>query len=118
MNSLSVNILTYNGASAFIDKAIESVIPYADEILVFDTGSKDNTRELLKKYPVKVFYEDVQHLGETWTNSEKDILLTDFLNRLKNESIGDIILKIDDDEIFPKELMEEIINLDLINPIY
>jgi glycosyltransferase involved in cell wall biosynthesis len=108
MQKLSVNIITYNGATSFINYAIESVIPYAEDILVYDTGSTDNTIELLKDYPVRVFQEDIQHLGETWTNSPKDERLTEILNILKDESSGDYILKIDDDEVFPQPLMREI----------
>lgn len=108
MQKLSVNIITYNGATSFIDYAIESVLPYAEEILVYDTGSTDNTLEVLKEFPVRVYQEDIQYLGETWTNSPKDEKLTALLNRMKDESSGDYILKIDDDEVFPPPLMKEI----------
>lgn len=115
----AVNILTYNGASAFLKEAIESVYPYVDEIRVCDTGSIDGTKELLEKYnKVILTYEDVQPLGETWTKSAKDIALTRLLNELKQQTQSEWILKMDDDEIFPKVLMEEILELNGKYPIY
>ncbi|OHD14407.1 MAG: hypothetical protein A2Y41_13915 [Spirochaetes bacterium GWB1_36_13] len=97
---LSVNILTYKGE--FLDKAIASVRPYADEVIVKDTAA-------------------IQHLGKAWTNSPLDIELTRLLNEMKDESKGGWILKVDDDEIFTTELMEEIMKIvrsDDDTPIY
>jgi len=97
---LSVNILTYKGE--FLDKAVASVKPYADEIIIKDTAN-------------------IQNLGEVWTNSPLDIELTRMLNAMKQESKGDWILKVDDDEVFTTELMEEIIGIVRSNddtPIY
>lgn len=94
---LSVNILTLNGE--FLDKAVKSVKPYAHEIIIRDTT-------------------DIQHLGRAWTNSPLDVRLTEILNEMKAESTGDWILKIDDDEIFPQVLMEEILMKVNGRPIY
>lgn len=99
---LSVNILTLRGENEFLELAVESVRPYADEVIIEDTS-------------------DIQHLGKAWTNSSLDVELTRLLNEMKKESQGDWILKVDDDEIFTKELMEEIIeivNSDDETPIY
>lgn len=113
-----VNIITYNGVSAFIEKTIESVLPYADEVIVFDTGSTDNTVEVLKKYPIYVATKNVQSLGKVWTDSPIDVALTNILNEMKKQTKSGWILKIDDDEIFPQEVMEEIKNLEPTFPIY
>lgn len=87
---LSVNILTLKGnEDGFLQQAVESVRPYACEVLIKDTSS-------------------IQFLGEAWTNSPLDIELTRLLNNMKEQSVGDWILKIDDDELFPTILMEEI----------
>lgn len=87
---LSVNILTLD--SEFLDRVVAAVEPYADEILVKDTA-------------------DIQHLGKAWTNSPLDVELTKRLNDMKKESRGEWILKVDDDEIFTRELMEEIMEV-------
>ena len=119
-------MLTYNGLGSFIKQAIEVIEPLVDEIIICDTGSTDGTVEYLKSlmsnYPligkVKVFYEDIQYLGETWANSPKDVRLTELLNELKRQTESEWILKIDDDEIFPKELMNEILTMEKKSLIY
>ena len=85
--NLSVNIMTCS--NEFLEMTLNSVKPYADEIIVKDTST-------------------LFHLGEPWTNSSLDVRLTEILNEMKNESKGKWILKIDDDEIWPKEVMNEI----------
>lgn len=107
--NIAVNMLTYNGASAFIREALGSVYPFIDEIRVYDTGSTDDTVEVIKaEFPkVIVSQYDVQHLGKIWTQSPKDRELTRLLNQIKSETQADWILKIDDDEIFPSALIEE-----------
>jgi len=57
---ISVIIPTYNRAE-FISKAIESVLEQsykADEIIIIDDGSNDNTKEIVKNYPVKYIYQE------------------------------------------------------------
>lgn len=53
--SLSVLILTKNEEKN-IARAIESVKPIADEIIVLDSGSTDNTVEIAKSLGAKVFF--------------------------------------------------------------
>ena|SRR3990167_4243664 len=107
--TIAVNMLTYNGASAFIREALGSVYPFIDEIRVYDTGSTDDTLEVVKTLFPKVIISqhDVQHLGKIWTQSPKDRELTRLLNQIKQETQADWILKIDDDEIFPSGLIHE-----------
>lgn len=116
--SIAVNIITLNGCSSFLQQAINAVDGLVDEIVVCDTGSTDGTYEWLRTRGVKLFREDVQSMGETWTGSAKDIRLTELLNELKNQTESEWILKIDDDEIFPKELIAEIIEMEKTSPIY
>lgn len=120
--NLALNMLTYNGAE-FIEKALLSVLPYVQEAYIIDTGSTDSTikiiRSLIGKFPYLSYaVTDVQSMGETWTGSPKDAALTMFLNDMKEWTKAEWILKVDDDEYFPKELMEEIINLKPEAPIY
>lgn len=109
----AVNMLTLNGATSFIQEAIGAVYDFCDEIRVFDTGSTDRTVNFIEyKFPkVKVSRYKIQHLGETWTGSDKDKVLTSLLNELKIKTKEKWILKIDDDEIFPKCLLQELSDL-------
>lgn len=74
-----------------ISRCLESVINYVDEILIFDTGSTDETPELAQQLGAVVRYG-------TWDN--------DF-SKARNESIkharGEWILFLDADEEIPEE---------------
>ena len=116
MIDLALNMIIWD-AEDFLERSLRSTLPYVKEAHVTDTGSTDKTMEILAKmkseFPfLKYIREDVQHLGELWTDSQKDVALTDLLNKLKQRTKADWILKVDDDEIFPDFLMEEIINLE------
>ncbi len=53
--SLSVVIITYN-EEAKIARCLDSIIPIADEVIVLDSFSTDNTKQICQQYDVK-FYE-------------------------------------------------------------
>ena len=55
--SLSVIMIAMNEADR-IERGLESVKGWADEIIVLDSGSKDNTVEIAKRYTDKVFETD------------------------------------------------------------
>lgn len=55
--TISVVINTYN-EEAYIRKCIESVIPFADEIVVCDMYSEDKTVEIATSLGAKVIYHD------------------------------------------------------------
>ena len=59
MNSISIIIIVKNGES-FIEKALESA-KWADEIIILDSGSKDKTIEISKKY-TRLYYETNKNL--------------------------------------------------------
>lgn len=40
---------------AVLDKCLRSIMSYVDEIIIVDTGSSDNTREIAEKYTDKIF---------------------------------------------------------------
>jgi glycosyltransferase involved in cell wall biosynthesis len=57
---ISVIIPTYNRAS-FLEKTIKSVLNQTkevDELIVIDDGSKDNTKEIVKKYNIKYIFQE------------------------------------------------------------
>ena len=115
MKSLALNMLVWNEVD-LLSGALNSVMPYVSEAHIIDTGSTDNTMRILevaKEVWPKLEYEqiDVQHLGEVWTGSKKDNKLTQLLNELKFKTKSEWILKVDSDEVFPKETMEEIMEL-------
>lgn len=82
--NISANILTRNRLP-MLQKAIDSVRPFVNEIVVCDTGSTDGTVEWLKTQDVKFIQKEwVKHFG----------LMRNFV---REHSSGDYILTIDDD---------------------
>src|SRR3990167_7568749 len=104
IKSLAVNIITNNGLDGFVLEAIRSVHNYIQEIVVVDDGSMDDTRFAIRnEFPeVKILRRESQHFYE------RAMLLND----AKFDTRSEWILRIDDDEIFPEETMEEILNLE------
>lgn len=97
MKTLGVSMIVKN-ESAMIEACLESVKD-ADEIVIVDTGSEDNTIELCKKYTDKVF---------TYTGcNDKEGYLADFSDA-RNHSIDkcttDYILIIDADEVLESDI--------------
>jgi glycosyltransferase involved in cell wall biosynthesis len=92
---LSVIIITKNEAE-HIGRCLASV-DWADEIIVLDSGSGDNTVELCKAYTDKVFITDWPGFG-----LQKQ--------RALDKAQGDWILSIDADEVVTSELRLEIEN--------
>ncbi len=87
--SLSIAIITRNEAKN-IGRCLESV-KWADEIIVVDSGSTDNTLDIAKQYGAKTFHHDWLGFGPQ-----------------KNKAIAycqsDWILVLDADEVVTKEL--------------
>lgn len=91
--TLSVIIITKNEANK-IEKCLESV-QFADEIIVLDSGSTDNTVELCKKYTQHVFVTDWPGFG-----IQK--------NRALDKASCDWVLSLDADEFLSAELIRKI----------
>ena len=90
---LSVIIITKNEAAS-IAKCLESV-KWADEIIVLDSGSSDETVSICHQFTPHVFETDWQGFG-----IQKQ--------RALNKATGDWVLSIDADEIVTPELRAEI----------
>jgi glycosyltransferase involved in cell wall biosynthesis len=90
---LSVIIITKNEAE-HIERCLSSV-SWADEIIVLDSGSTDNTVELCEVYTDKVFVTDWPGFGVQ-------------KQRALAKAQGDWVLSIDADEIVTPELKQEI----------
>lgn len=90
---LSVIIITKN-ESEHIGLCLASV-SFADEIIVLDSGSEDNTVELCKQYTDKVFQTDWPGFGPQ-------------KQRALDKATGDWVFSIDADEAVSQELRAEI----------
>lgn len=94
MTQLSVMIICKNEAT-HIQKCLESV-KFADEIIVLDSGSTDETLSICRQYPTKIFESE-------WPGSfgvQK--------NRALSYTTREWILSIDADEHLSPELAQEI----------
>lgn len=94
MQALSVAIITYNEEKN-IERCLKSVLPVADEIIVVDSFSTDNTKEICLRYNVKIS----DHPFEGF-------------NTQKNHAVSlcshDLILSLDADEELSEELQKSI----------
>lgn len=98
---ISVTILTKNSAET-LTKTLDSCHSFA-EVLLYDTGSTDDTLKIAQKYPnVKIVERTFEGFGPSH-------------NHAAEEARFDWILSIDSDEILTQELAEEIHSLSL-NP--
>lgn len=97
-SKLSVAIATFNEADNIAD-CLNSIKDIADEIIIVDGSSTDNTVEIAKKFGVKVTVAD--NPPNFHINKQKSFDL----------SSGDWILYLDADERVPKKLAEEIIKV-------
>jgi glycosyltransferase involved in cell wall biosynthesis len=101
MELLSVVVITYN-ESKHIKRCLDSVQDIANEIIVIDSGSTDNTVVIAQSCGTKVVHQDWLGYGEQ----------KNFANSLTQ---NDWILSLDADEALSSELKEEII-VELKNP--
>ena len=94
MNRISVVIITMN-EERNIARCLDSVMPIADEIIVLDSFSKDRTKEICERYPVRF----VSHPWEGYVATK---------NHANSLASNDLILSIDADEALSPELAESI----------
>lgn len=87
-------MITKNAAGV-IKKSLESVKELADEIIIVDNYSKDETLNIAKKYSAKIYLNQEKDFGK-----QKAFGL--------NKTVNEWILVLDSDEIVSKELRKEI----------
>ncbi|MCL4417363.1 MAG: glycosyltransferase family 2 protein, partial [Actinobacteria bacterium] len=96
MNKLSAVISAFNEEKK-IEDCLKSVVHLAEEIIVVDNASTDNTSKIAKKYATKVY------------SQKNDPRLIDLQKNFGFEkATGDWILCLDADERITPELNEEI----------
>ncbi|RRS32460.1 MAG: glycosyl transferase [Epsilonproteobacteria bacterium (ex Lamellibrachia satsuma)] len=97
---LSVVIISKN-EEKFITDAVKSAL-FADEVILLDSGSTDNTCQLAKDLGAKVFYQDWLGFGPQ-------------KNKALDYASNDWVFVLDSDERIPPKLQEEILNI-MIDP--
>lgn len=97
-NSLSALIVARN-EELFVEKCLELIHPYVDEIIFVDMESEDETANIAARFPkVKMFeypYGEPVDMGKARTYSLK-------------QATGDWFLQVDCDEYYPQESMKKI----------
>ena len=100
---VSVCILTKNSART-IEKCLRAIFErdFFDEILLLDTGSTDETLEIVARFPkIKVFHQEgIENFGQT-------------RNDLSSLAENDWLLHIDSDEFLSPGFFEELSSLEL-----
>jgi len=95
--TLSVTIITLNEADR-IKRCLESIKDLADEIIVFDSGSTDETLDLVRHYTDKIWKTD-------WPGYGKQ------KQRALEQACGDWVLAIDADEVLDEALQQSVLEL-------
>ena len=92
--SLSVAIITLNEEKN-LERTLESVKEFADEIVIVDSGSSDRTEEIAKKYNAKFYFQKWLGYGAQ-------------RNKAIELSTSEWVLNIDADEEISKNLADKI----------
>lgn len=92
MATLSVIIITFNEAKN-IENCLNSVKDLADEILILDSISTDETKKLISQYPfpIRFFESEFEGYGRS-------------KNKLSEWAKGDFVFSIDADEVVSEKL--------------
>lgn len=96
MNSISVNIMICNEARC-IKRCIESIQELADEVIIVDTGSTDDTLNIIKDMKIK----KIRLYEKKWNHDFSEIR-----NYMIEKSSRDIIFQLDADEVLNTEISE------------
>src|SRR4030095_10477885 len=99
MQKLSVVIVCKNGAKV-IGETIKSFSGLTDDILIYDNGSTDGTKEIVKQSNARLVEDNWEGFGRT-------------KNKANALAKYDWILSLDADEALDEELKENLLQLDL-----
>lgn len=88
----------------FVWYAINSVLPFVDKVMVWDTGSEDNTVKVVKSImSPKIEFKEVGHVNsESFTEVRKQML--DLIDKKY-----DWLMILDGDEIWPRSSLKEVV---------
>lgn len=91
---ISVIILSYNEEKK-IEDCIKSVIDFVQDIFVVDSFSTDNTLEIIKKYPNKVYQHEFENYGKqrNWALSNLPIETQWVLNLNSDQRVTEELKK-------------------------
>lgn len=98
MEKLSVCLIVKN-EEPVLERCLSCVVRFADELIVVDTGSTDNSAEIAGKYTTQVYHH-------SWENS-----FAKARNYSYSKSTGDYIMWLDADDVISDENIEKIIEL-------
>lgn len=101
---LSVYMITYNNG-ATIEKALQSVFGWADELIVVDSHSTDGAQEIIRRYTEKLFQLDTKDLREKYQYAQ-------------DHCSHQWVLFIDADEWLAHDIKEEITGIIQCQPSY
>jgi len=96
-SSISVCLIVKD-EERFLDNCLKSVTDVADEIIIIDTGSQDNTVNIAKRYTDKIYFHP-------WTDNYSEAR-----NHYLDYAKGDWIFHIDADEELVKEDIPILLN--------
>jgi glycosyltransferase involved in cell wall biosynthesis len=95
MDNLLISVVIFGRDNEnTIGKVLESVKPFADEILYLDTGSTDKTLEIVRQYTKRVYIVE----NMVYRNN------ANFRNFLNSEANGKWVLFLDTDEVVTQNL--------------
>ncbi len=95
-NRLSIVLITYN-SQKYLDRVLSSCL-FADEIVIVDSNSSDQTIQIAQKYKAKIYQEDWMGFGRQKQRA---------VDLAKNRWV----FVLDSDEVISDKLQKELLNL-------
>lgn len=89
---ISVAIITFNEERNIKD-CIESVLPFADEVVVLDSYSQDRTEDIAKSFPIVRFYQNPFYGHVEQKNKAIELCQNDWILSLDADERVDMDLK-------------------------